>query len=202
MRHCTLGVDSSNIPSTRISFKFSFATMLTGATSEIYTMWTRATLTHGIKEHGMDSVFRLSNFLVLPFWAFMILLPGWRWTERIIRSPLVSLAPAVVYGTLVLPRLTQIWPALARPTLGGVAALLGSPTGATIAWLHFLAFDLFVGRWIYLDSRERQVSGWFMAPVLFLTLMLGPAGFLLYLPARSVSQAARVAGKQLLRSTR
>jgi len=60
----------------------------------------------------------------------------------------------------------------------------GSPVGATIAWLHFLAFDLFVGRWIYLDGRERGVSGRVMAPVLFLTLMVGPCGFLLYLIAR------------------
>jgi hypothetical protein len=67
------------------------------------------------------------------------------------------------------------------------AVLLGSPAGATIAWVHFLAFDLFVGRWIYLESHERQVNPWLMAPVLFLTLMLGPAGFLLYLMVRSVT---------------
>src|SRR5215471_6025362 len=142
-------------------------------------------------EDGMDTVFRLSNFLVLPFWALMILLPGWRWTERIVRSPLVSLAPAALYATLVFPRLGEIWPAVARPTLGGIAALLGSPAGATIAWVHFLAFDLFVGRWVYLDSRERHVSEWFMAPLLFLTLMLGPAGFLLYLAVRAVAPVVR-----------
>jgi len=142
-------------------------------------------------EDGMDTVFRLSNFLVLPFWALMILLPGWRWTERILRSPLVGLAPATLYAALVFPRLGEIWPAVARPTLSGIAVLLGSPAGATIAWVHFLAFDLFVGRWICLDSRERQVSAWFMAPLLFLTLMLGPAGFLLYLAVRSVAPAPR-----------
>lgn len=63
--------------------------------------------------------------------------------------------------------------------------LLGSSTGATIAWIHFLAFDLLVGRWIYLDAEERQISTWLMLPALFLTLMLGPTGFLLYLAVRS-----------------
>jgi hypothetical protein len=76
------------------------------------------------------------------------------------------------------------------------------PVGATIAWVHFLAFDLFVARWIYLDSRERQVSPWLLAPLLFLTLMLGPAGFLLYLAVRSVSPTAPVAERQLLSSAR
>src|SRR5216684_1154240 len=135
----------------------------------------------------MGLLFRLSNVLVLPVWALMILLPRWRWTTRVIRSPLVSAAPAALYGALVLPRLGEIWPAVSRPTLSGVAALLGSPAGASIAWVHFLAFDLFVGRWIYLDSQERGVRAWLMAPILFLTLMLGPVGFLLYLIMRPLA---------------
>jgi hypothetical protein len=140
-------------------------------------------------------LFRLSNLLVLPFWALMILLPRWRWTARILRSPFVSAAPALIYAALVLPRLDTIWPAIARPTLTGVAALLGSPEGATIAWVHFLAFDLFIGRWIYLDSQERRLSALLTAPVLFLTLMLGPLGFLIYVVIRAVA-TSREAGKR------
>lgn len=136
----------------------------------------------------MNAIFRLSNFFALPFWALVILVPRWRWTERIIKSPLVSLGPVLVYGTLVLPNLLIIWPVISRPTLGGVAQLLSSPAGATIAWAHFLAFDLFVGRWIYLDSRERRISPVLISPVLFLTLMLGPLGFLLYLCVRLFTQ--------------
>ena len=138
----------------------------------------------------MDLLFRASSLLILPIWALMILLPRWRWAVRIIRSPLASVAPAILYAALVFPRLGAIWPAVSRPTLAGVEALLGSPAGATIAWVHFLAFDLFVGRWIYLDSQERRISSWLMAPVLFLTLMLGPAGFLFYLVLRSTRAAS------------
>lgn len=137
----------------------------------------------------MSLLFRLSNLMVLPFWALVILLPRWRWTGRIMRSPFVSAAPALLYAVLVLPRLREIWPAIARPTLPGIATLLGSPEGATIAWVHFLAFDLFIGRWIFLDSQERRVSPLLMAPVLFLTLMLGPLGFLIYLVIRAVASS-------------
>lgn len=136
-------------------------------------------------EVTVATIFRLSSLLVMPFWALMLLLPRWRWTRRIMHSPFVSVAPAALYGVLVAPRLLEIWPALARPTLDGIALLLGSPAGATIAWIHFLAFDLFVGRWVYLDSQEKQISPWFTTPLLFLTLMLGPLGFLLYLTVRS-----------------
>ena len=142
----------------------------------------------------MTVLFRLSNLLVLPFWGLMILLPRWRWTQRIMRSPWVSAAPALLYVVLVLPRLGTIWPAVTKPTLAGIAALLGSPEGATIAWVHFLAFDLFLGRWIYLDSRERRLSALLMAPILFFTLMLGPLGFLTYLLVRAVAMT-REAGK-------
>jgi Domain of unknown function (DUF4281) len=138
----------------------------------------------------MDLLFRATNLLALPMWALMILLPRWRWTARIIRSPWVSAALAILYTALVLPRLGAIWPTVSRPTLPGVEVLLGSPPGATIAWVHFLAFDIFVGRWIYLNSQERRISSWLMAPVLFLTLMLGPAGFLFYLVVRSIRAAS------------
>lgn len=148
----------------------------------------------------MASLFRFSSFLVLPIWVLMILVPRWGWTKRIVNSPLVSAAPAFLYAALVLPRLGEIWPAVSSPTLSGVAALLGSPAGATIAWVHFLAFDLFVGRWIYVDSQERRISAWLMAPVLFLTLMLGPAGFLLYLIVRSVGVPSPVPAKTSLQS--
>jgi hypothetical protein len=72
-------------------------------------------------------------------------------------------------------------------------SLLGTPTGTTLAWAHFVAFDLFVGRWIYLDSRSRSYSAWGVSPILVLTLLIGPVGLLMYLGARSVIGGANVA---------
>jgi hypothetical protein len=135
----------------------------------------------------METIFSLSSLLVMPFWLLMIALPHWRWTGRLMRSPLVSAAPALLYLALALPRIGELLAAVASPTLPGIAAVLGRPAGATLAWAHFLAFDLFVGRWIYLDSRERGISAWIMAPVLFFTLMLGPIGFLGYLAVRAAA---------------
>jgi hypothetical protein len=134
----------------------------------------------------METLFRLGNLIVLPFWLLMIVLPHWRWTQRTMRSPLVVLPPALLYAVLVLPRLGDLLPQIANPTLDDVAALLGTPAGATIGWIHFLAFDLFVGRWAYLDSRKRQISAWLMAPVLFSILMFGPLGFVLYLGVQAL----------------
>ncbi|MCL4859521.1 MAG: DUF4281 domain-containing protein [Caldilineaceae bacterium] len=65
--------------------------------------------------------------------------------------------------------------------------LFGAPEATAVAWIHFLAFDLFVGRWIYLDSRTQGGSVWLASPCLFFTLMLGPLGFLLYLAGRRLA---------------
>jgi len=134
----------------------------------------------------METLFKLSGLMVLPFWGLMIFLPGRRVTQRLMSSPMVCATPAAFYAALVIPRFAEVWRAVSSPELSGVAAILGSPAGAMIGWLHFLAFDLFVGRWIYLDSREREITAWVMAPVLILTLMLGPCGFLLYLTVRQM----------------
>jgi hypothetical protein len=141
----------------------------------------------------MVTVFRLINLTILPFWALMILLPHWRWTFRIMRSPIVSIAPALIYAFLLLPRLATVWPVISHPAVPAVAALLGSPEGAAIAWAHFVCFDLFVGRTMYLESRELGVNALLMAPILFCTLMIAPVGFLLYLPIRLTCRAIKAA---------
>jgi hypothetical protein len=133
----------------------------------------------------MDTIFSLCNLFVMPFWALMILVPRWRWTQRIVQFPFFVALLALLYVILVIPQLATILPILLRPSVTSVAAVLGTPAGATIGWIHFLAFDLFVGRWIYLDSREHGISAWFVSPLLFLTLMLGPFGFLCYFCLRT-----------------
>ncbi len=139
----------------------------------------------------METVFSLSSLLVMPFWLLMILLPHWRFTRRVMHSPLMILPPALLYAALVLPRLGGLLETLSDPTLAVISASLGTPEGAMVAWAHFLTFDLFVGRWAYLDSRERSISAWLMAPVLFFILMLGPLGFILYLILRAAHAAVR-----------
>ena len=132
-----------------------------------------------------ETIFSLSSLLVMPFWLLMIFLPRWRMTQRVMAGLWVAVPAALLYAVLVLPHFVEIFTAVSNPTLTGITALLGDATGATIAWVHFLAFDLFVGRWVYLDGRSRQLSAWIISPILFVVLMLGPIVFLLYLAVRT-----------------
>ncbi|MCF0092944.1 MULTISPECIES: ABA4-like family protein [unclassified Micromonospora] len=131
------------------------------------------------------TLFSLTFAVAAPFWALMILAPRWSWTARIIGSPLIVLPVVVIYALLVVPAFGEVLPAVASPTLAGVRELLGTPDGAAAGWAHLIAFDLFVGRWAWLDSRERGVPALVMAPVLVLTILLGPLGLAAYLGVRT-----------------
>jgi hypothetical protein len=133
----------------------------------------------------MDTIFALSNLLVMPFWLLMLLVPQWSWTKRLMASLWPVVLVALLYAGLLLSQIEPMLATLANPTLSGIAAGLGQPAGATVAWAHLLAFDLFVGRWAYLDSRENDISAWIASPLLFFILMAGPLGFLVYLGGRT-----------------
>lgn len=67
-----------------------------------------------------------------------------------------------------------------------VRALFQSDSALAAGWLHYLAFDLFVGGWIAKNSIAcgPLVLRLLAAPCLALTFIAGPAGFLLYLLVR------------------
>jgi ABA4-like protein len=129
-------------------------------------------------------LFTLTFAVAAPFWVLMIVLPRWGWTARIVGSPLIVLPALVIYAVLVIPALGDVLPAVASPTLDGVRDLLGTADGAAAGWAHMIAFDLFVGRWAWLDSRERGIPALVMAPVLLLTMLFGPLGLGAYLALR------------------
>ena len=132
----------------------------------------------------MEQVFKLANVSVIPFWILMIFAPNWKWTRRVIGSLWIIAIPAVLYVILILPGLASLFGELMNPQLADIAELLGTKEGATLAWLHFLAFDLFVVRCAYLDAQERHVPVWLSSPSLFLILMMGPLGLVVYLGIR------------------
>ena len=73
-------------------------------------------------------------------------------------------------------------------TLAGVAALFSNPGNLMMGWTHYLAFDLFIGSWEVEDAAANGVPHWLLLPCLFLTLMVGPIGLLLYFLVRAAKQ--------------
>ena len=132
----------------------------------------------------MELIFYLATAAAAPLWLMMALLPGHPWTRRAMASPW-SLAPlAAAYTLLLLLNLPAALAALGSLSFGAIAAFLGSPLGVALNWLHLEASDLVVGRWIYLDSRERPIHPLALGAILLACWVFAPLGLLLYLAAR------------------
>ncbi|MFD9894581.1 ABA4-like family protein [Amycolatopsis sp. NPDC059027] len=129
--------------------------------------------------------------IAAPFWALMIFLPGWSWTRRILASPWVPLLPLVCYFALAIPHFGELWRAVSRPDLGVLQGFLGTPYGTALIWAHLIAFDLFIGRWMYLEAREHRIHPLVTSPILALTIFLSPFGLVAFLVARSVRIRSR-----------
>jgi len=90
----------------------------------------------------------------------------------------IPLAWAVLYVILTVPGLPL--PDGSFTSIQGIRGLFADDSALTAGWIHFLAFDMFIGTWIARDSVERGVHGVLVVPCLALTLLFGPAGLLLY----------------------
>ncbi|MEC3920246.1 ABA4-like family protein [Nocardia sp. CDC160] len=136
-----------------------------------------------------ESLFQLSFLTATPFWALMIFAPTWNHTRRVVASPYIVVPPLLIYLCLLMPVFIQFWTAVSNPDLDVLQTLLGERHGAAAVWAHLVGFDLFVGRWIYLDSRIRHIHPWIISPILALTILLSPFGLLGYLAIRASGPA-------------
>ena len=62
---------------------------------------------------------------------------------------------------------------------------------ATAGWMHYLAFDLFMGAWIARTLMQAGLSRLWLVPLLPLTFLFGPAGFLAAEVVRRAAAPAR-----------
>jgi hypothetical protein len=140
-----------------------------------------------------QSLFPLVFPLAVPFWLLMIFLPGWSVTRRVVSSPLIAVPPLLVYLTVLLADPGPFVSAVTSASYPDLVRVLGTPTGTVAIWAHLIAFDLLVGRWMYLEARDRAVPALLMAPILVLTVLLSPIGFLVFLGVRAGRPAGRPA---------
>jgi len=138
-----------------------------------------------------DMIFGGANLLSILFWIVLIALPRTALTQTIVMyvgvgllSFAYALLMALVVGGIVDPVAQGDTSGGSGTSIVGVRALFASDGGLTIGWIHYLAFDLFVGLWIAKDADHKGFSRLLQAPILLLTLMAGPIGLLLWLLIR------------------
>jgi hypothetical protein len=127
----------------------------------------------------IDVLFWFSSLYIFPFWLMMWFAPKHERTAALMRSEWVYLAPlAAAYTLAVLPNLASIFTQLASemPTPEVVVGLFSERDVILIGWLHYLAFDLFVGRWTWQRLVATDQPLFVSFPVLLLSMMVAPLG--------------------------
>ena len=101
-------------------------------------------------------------------------------------SKRIAYLAAAAFGALSLTYATLIFVYFFRIEGGGfgsiqeVRALFLNDGGLVAGWVHYLAFDLFIGTWIAVEADKRGWNRLLQVPMLIGTFMFGPIGLLLY----------------------
>jgi len=125
-----------------------------------------------------NTVFEGANTLALLAWAALILLPRWPVLIAALRFGVVS-ALALLYVTLIFGYFFTVEGG-GFNTIAEVRALFASDPVLVAGWVHYLAFDLFVGLWIATQADATRLSRFLQAPILAATFMFGPLGLALF----------------------
>lgn len=128
-----------------------------------------------------STLFAMANNLALPCWLLLLVAPRWRWTHRVVGGVIVGLGFS--YAGLFLSQVGQFDGGYG--SLGEVQRLFANPVLLTAGWVHFLAFDLFLGAWQVRDAQRTGLPHLAIVPSLVLTFLAGPVGLVLYLGLRA-----------------
>ena len=146
-----------------------------------------------------DFAFAAANLLALVMWGALILLPRWPALLAAVLYlgvGLLCLAYALGLVGIVSGMLDPVGgngPGLDFGSIEGIRSIFASDGGVTVGWIHYLAFDLFVGLWIARDADAKGFSRYLQAPILLATFLAGPLGLLIWLAIRE--KRARAGGR-------
>lgn len=137
---------------------------------------------------GLDweAWFSIAGGIAMLGWSVLILAPRrWPWLTHL---PTRVLPVLLSGGYAVLILLFFGAGEGGFSSLEQVSLLFSQDSLLLAGWIHYLAFDLFVGGWIAERADRIGLHRVLQAPILFATFMLGPIGFLLYLGLEQAMQ--------------
>ena len=131
-----------------------------------------------------EQIFSFSTNLAMASWLLLLVAPRWRWTTRFVTSVAVPALLALIYAGVVIPRLGGLLSGFG--SVAGISQLFQDPHVVVAGWIHYLAFDLFIGSWQVRDSQRLGIGHLWILPSLALTLAFGPVGLLAYMVTRGI----------------
>jgi len=127
-------------------------------------------------------LFAIVNLAILPGWVLLAVLPAWKWT-RVLSAYLI---PGVLSVLYIVVMLTDVGFATGGfGSLEQVGAMFQNEWLLLAGWVHYLAFDLFIGSWEVRDAQRLEVPHLLVVPCLALTFIAGPVGLAAYFVVRA-----------------
>lgn len=125
-----------------------------------------------------EQIFTVVNLIAIAGWLLIAILPTWKYSRYLVLSGAIPLLLSVAYLVLIVLFFGRAEGGFG--SLPDVMKLFTNEWAVLAGWIHYLAFDLFIGSWEVQDSQRNGISHILVIPCLFLTFMFGPIGFLLY----------------------
>lgn len=125
-----------------------------------------------------ETLFSICGWLAVAGWLLLVFAPRWKWSARIIAALIIPLLLGLVYLYLIATHFGESGGGFG--SLAQVSKLFQNPYNLLAGWVHYLAFDLFIGSWEVRDAERLKINHLLVIPCLILTFLLGPVGLLLY----------------------
>lgn len=128
-----------------------------------------------------EQLFTWAGQVVFYGWVILIFLPRIK-TLFFIPQYLIPITIGLLYGGLMLTHFSSNDGGFG--SIVDLRSLFDNDFVLLAGWVHYLAFDLFVGAWIAEKSDVIGISRLIQAPILMATYMFGPIGLVLFLSIR------------------
>ena len=131
-------------------------------------------------------LFSIASTVVLPGWILLILAPRYKVGRDLVAGMAIPLGLGLMYLGVFAMHFGDNPEGAGFGSLEAVRVLFSSEWSVLVGWVHYLAFDLFIGAWEVRDAQRLGISHLLVIPCLLLTFMLGPIGLVIYLLLRGV----------------
>ena len=130
----------------------------------------------------LEQLFSIATTLAIVGWLLLVILPK-RPLARIVAGLAIPLLLSAGYLALIAMHFQGAEGGFG--SLADVATLFQQPEVLLAGWIHYLAFDLFIGAWEVRDAQRNEIPHLVVIPCLVMTFMLGPIGLLFYFAIRT-----------------
>lgn len=130
----------------------------------------------------LERIFSIAGAIAMSGWLLLIFFPRQK-IARLISGLVLPIALSIFYLILIASNIRGAEGGFG--SLADVATLFQKQELLLAGWIHYLAFDLFIGAWETRDAQRHQIPHLVVLPCLVMTFMLGPIGLLFYLAIRT-----------------